>query len=86
MKFEYSSRFKKQYKKLPASVKNKFSARLDLFIQNDFGELLNNHKLHGDYSDCRSINITGDFRLIYRKDHKNIVRLLAVGTHSELFS
>jgi mRNA interferase YafQ len=82
---EFSNEFKKRYKKLPAKVKFKVNLRLNIFIANEFNETLDNHKLHGEYEGCRSINITGDFRVIYYERIKGIYKLVTVGTHSQLY-
>jgi len=47
--------------------------------------LLNNHKLHHPYEGCSSINITGDWRLVYKKIGAESYQLRAVGTHHQLF-
>ncbi len=73
------------YEKLSKKGKNQFSERLDIFIKNEFDLILNNHKLHGEFSDCRSINITGDVRLVYQKISDDIYYLLSIGSHSELY-
>ncbi len=76
--------FNKDYKKLPEKLKRQFKIRRNLFLGNPFNRILNNHELHGSYEDCRSINITGDYRAVYfmKKDAAIFIR---IGTHSELF-
>lgn len=81
----YSSRFRRQYKKLSKSLHLKTKARVALFLQNEFDPALNNHLLHGVYAGCRSINITGDFRLIYEKYPDGSLNFIAIGTHAELY-
>lgn len=56
------------------------------FIADEFSPLLKNHKLHGEYDGFRSINITSDIRLIYRKMANNHYLLQQIGTHSELYT
>ena len=79
-----SKNFKKQFKKLPQHAISKFEERFVLLLQNPNNPILNNHKLHGKYSNCRSINITGDYRLVFCM-HDNILDLELIGTHSELY-
>ncbi len=86
MKFDYSSRFKKQYKKLPEKIKAKVNEKLLIFVEDEFNLLLKSHKLHGEYSSYRGISITGDIRVVYKKIDSDILFLQAVGSHSELFS
>ena len=84
MKCIFRPSFSKNYEKLASKVKDQFKIRRDIFLKNPFHPILNNHPLHGEYSDFRSINITGDYRVIYfMKDE--IAIFIRIGTHSELF-
>jgi len=85
MKPEYHKNFRKQFDKLSIKIQDKFEEKLDLFLQNMFHLLLNNHSLSGEYEGCRSINITGEIRAIfYVKSDSNIV-FINIGSHSELY-
>lgn len=42
------------------------------------------HKLTGDYSDCRECHIRPDWLLIYRIDTEGL-HLIRTGSHSDLF-
>lgn len=86
MQFEYSSRFKKQWAKAPKKVTVRASERLVYMLEDEFNPLLGNHKLAGNYASYRSINITGDWRIVYRKIDEETVFLYAIGTHSQLYS
>ena len=77
--------FIKQFKKLDKSVKASFVVRRDLFLQSPMHPLLGDHPLHGEYVNHRSFNVTGDYRLIYKKLDTDIVLFYAIGTHHELF-
>ena len=81
-----SNKFKKGSKKLDKKTDETLTEKLHIFEENEFDQRLNNHKLHGEYVDCRSINITSDVRIIYKKVAENIYVLMAIGTHSELYS
>jgi len=83
--FIHSSEFKKCFRKLPNKIKDKVIERLDIFLINEFDIILDNHKLQGKYSEDRSINITGNVRLIYRKINNTTYYLISVGTHSQLY-
>jgi len=80
-----SKSFIKHYKKLPVPLQSKFKERKDLFLQNPFHPLLNNHALSGEYKDYRSINITGDLRAIYEPIEKNVAVFILIDTHSNLY-
>lgn len=85
MHIYYSSRFKKQYAKLPKKVLAAAQERIRIFIGDEFDPILHNHSLHGEYNGCRSIDISGDHRLIYEKYADGAVSLVAIGTHHQLY-
>ena len=68
----------------PTKTKEAVRKRFELFIQNQFDPILNNHSLTGIYEGCRSINITGDWRAIYFQNETTIF-FIALGTHSQLY-
>lgn len=84
MYIDFNKNFIKQYKKLPAKMRDRFDERLRLFIKDAFIIELNNYALHGKYAGCRSINITGDYRAIYEV-RKEGLRFLDIDTHSNLY-
>ena len=43
------------------------------------------HMLHGDYKGCMECHIQGDFLLIWIDDDKDVIELVRLGSHSELF-
>ena len=83
-KIEFSRQFEKDLRKAPKKIKIAFKARLEIFLQDTFNPILNNHTLTGSYKDYRSINITGDLRAIYRKSSKEIM-FVALDSHSNLY-
>lgn len=86
MKIIFSKNFLKMYDRLPRQVSEKCNERFLLFEDDPFNKILRNHQLHGMYAHCRSINITGDIRILYTyTDDPEIVRFIAIGTHHELF-
>jgi mRNA-degrading endonuclease YafQ of YafQ-DinJ toxin-antitoxin module len=85
MQFVRSSRFRRQYKKQSAKNVEKLHARLRIFAEDEFNPTLGNRIPQEKFFGCRSINITGDVRLMYRKIG-GVCHLLLLGTHSELYS
>jgi addiction module RelE/StbE family toxin len=83
-RIDYSRKFDKQLKKAPLEIKLAFRKKLEVFINNQFHLLLNNHALSGNYKGYRSINITGNWRAIYIEDN-NAVIFVALGTHNQLY-
>ena len=84
MHVSFSSRFEKQYKKLPKDLQQKVRNRVTLLTQESSNSLLGNHPLKDQYAGCRSINITGDYRAIFEL-YPNLLHFIAVGTHGELY-
>lgn len=85
MIIKYHRDFTKAYKKLPSNAKDKLKERLVLFEQDKSNPLLNNHPLKGKYLGLRSINITGDLRAIYKHQPGDVIILVALDTHSNLY-
>lgn len=78
-------RFEKAYKKLKSGQKEKFKERRDIFLRDPFDPILNNHPLKGKYQGFRSINISGDLRVIYKMLNPNTVVFATIDTHSNLY-
>jgi addiction module RelE/StbE family toxin len=77
--------FDKQYAKLPPKIKTAFEARLDLFVANPFDSALRNHALKGKYLGFRSIDVTGDFRALYKVEDGVVYIFAFIGSHSQLY-
>lgn len=87
MQIEYSKNFIKTFKKSPQKIKESFKDRLKIFINNPHNQILNNHRLSGKLENYRSINISGNWRAIFKEiKDKNSVYFIVVGTHSQLYS
>ncbi len=86
MKIAVHKNFEKQYKKLNQKTKEKFKEKRNIFLENPFHPILNNHELHGKYKGRRSIKITADLRVIYEIIKKNVVLFLTIDSHSNLYS
>ena len=86
MRIEFSDEFHKQYRKAPPKIQNAVDKRVALFAQEPFYPLLNNHLLKGRYQGKRSINITGDWRAVFREfNNYQLVIFETLGTHSQLY-
>ncbi len=84
MRVSFSRRFLKDFEKCPTKIQRAFRQRLELFTRDQFAPLLNNHNLSGRLAKFRSINITGDWRVIFEVGNK-FVGFIAIGTHSQLY-
>jgi mRNA interferase YafQ len=89
---EYTGQFKRDYKRL-AKGSHKAKATLDADLYAVLSVLLldqplearhRDHALAGDWKDHRDCHIRPDLVLIYQKSDVDSLRLVRLGSHSEL--
>ena len=85
MRYILSKSFEKDFAKLPTPIKKKAVVTLEKFIDNPQNPTLRNHGLAGKWKGYFSINVTGDTRAIYFVIEDDMVRFVAIGSHSELY-
>lgn len=85
MNVRFHKNFVKSYKKRSPKIQQATDKKLRLFAENPFSSMLENHPLIGKFTGYRSINITGDFRAIYKEIMRDTVIFVLLGTHSELY-
>jgi addiction module RelE/StbE family toxin len=85
MKILYHRHFLKDYKKAPQKVKTRFKKRLSLFVENPFHPMLSNHALKGKMRKYRSINITGDYRALYKAIDESTIEFVLLDTNHNLY-
>lgn len=86
VRVEFSQKFIKSLRKSPRKIKVAFRNRLELFLTDKFHPILYNHALEGKYKNYRSINISGDWRAIFRElDGGEAIYFDFIGTHSQLY-
>lgn len=85
MRLARSRRFTKHFNKLSTLRRKQARERIHLFVIDPFHPMLNNHVLHGDYAGHRSINASGDLRIIYRVVSADIALLIDIGRHRDLY-
>jgi addiction module RelE/StbE family toxin len=81
----YTKDFQKSLKKKDKFVQDKTRIRIRLFRRDPLNILLDNHKLHGEYEGYNSINITGNYRAIFKYISGNQAVFYDIGTHPELY-
>ena len=81
---EFSAIFNKKRKAAPLEIKQVFREVLDLFAENPNHPALRNHTLTGKYAGFRSIDVTDDWRALYRTENERII-FVDFGTHVELY-
>jgi addiction module RelE/StbE family toxin len=84
-RFSTSRAFNRMFKKLSLSVRERFIERAELFVHNARHPLLHDHALTGEWIGHRSINVTGDYRAVYKEITNDTFEFVAIGTHHQLF-
>lgn len=90
---EWSSAFKRDYKRAKASPRHRksldslLSGVLDRLVSDTvLPESNRDHGLSGDWAGYRECHVKPDLLLIYRKVNRDVLRLARLGSHSELFA
>ncbi len=84
----YSSKFKKDLKRVERRGKNSDMLRLIISqLANDqtLEPKHRDHNLIGDYAGARECHLSPDWLLVYRYESDDKLILLRTGTHSDLF-
>ena len=82
MKIYYSSKFAKEYKRLPQETKLAAEKKEKIFRKNPFDSRLKTHKLTGKLKEYYSFSIDYQYRIIFEFAEKDIIWFHSVGTHS----
>lgn len=85
----YSNKeFIELYKKTDVRIRKITDEKLEIFSKNPFDTGLNNHSLRDEWKGYMSIDITNDYRAVYKevKEGEEInAYFVALGTHEELY-
>ena len=82
MEIFYTTKFKREYKKLTNEIKIKAEKRTALFQSNPYASILKTHKLKGELDDFWSFSIDFSYRIIFEFKSEEIVIFHSVGNHS----
>jgi addiction module RelE/StbE family toxin len=82
MKILYSSKFIREYKKLPLSVKKIAEKKEAIFRKDPFNAKLKTHKLKGDLKGFLSFSIDRKHRIIFEFANSDTIWFHSVGEHS----
>ena len=84
MNIQFHSSFRKAFQKQSKQVQDAFEMRIELFMQDPYHSVLRNHAVGRAYPGCRSVNVTGDVRALYRVREGAVIFVL-IGTHAQLY-
>ena len=82
MKIYYSSKFGREYKKLPKYIKELAEDKERIFRKDPFDQKLKTHKLGGRLEGYWAFWIDSKYRIIFEFSKKNIVWFHSTGDHS----
>ena len=74
----------KKLAKAPTGIKLAVRQALELFRESPHHEVLRNHLLTERYAGFRSIDVTEDWRALYRTEPERII-FVEIGTHDQLY-
>ncbi|MBI2034932.1 MAG: type II toxin-antitoxin system mRNA interferase toxin, RelE/StbE family [Candidatus Levybacteria bacterium] len=88
MKAVFDPAFYRMLKRVDVRIQKRVKERMLLFSNNSNDPQLNNHALQRRWKGYRSIDITADWRAIYKErelDEEIIAYFIAIGTHKQLY-
>ena len=85
MKVLFNKSFIKQYQKTPREIQEKFQECVAIFKKDPRNRSLNIHKLRGKKEPFVSMNVTGNYRVLFLREGKEVVVFYEIGTHSQLY-
>jgi addiction module RelE/StbE family toxin len=81
---KFSGSFDKQLRKAPDDIIVAFLDMLELFLEDPIHPSLRNHALREKFAGHWSIDVTADWRALYRKERNRII-FVELGTHNQLY-
>lgn len=87
-KLKKSTQFKKDLKRYLHSANKLLALKVVTKSLEETGRVpavYSPHKLHGPYEGCLECHIEDDFLLIWIDESTNIIKLVRLGSHHELF-
>lgn len=88
MKVFYDPAFLDKLKEVDARIRKSVKTRILIFSQDPNYPQLNNHPLKREYQGYRSIDITTNYRALYKEVQQadeTIAYFVLLGTHEELY-
>lgn len=88
MKVVYDPLFIEKLKKLDVRIRKRVNEKILLFSKNPDDSQLDNHPLQREYQGYISIDITSDYRAIYKETkigNEVVAYFIFLGTHKELY-
>lgn len=80
-KIEYSRKFVKELNKLPVDIISLVIEKEKVFRNNPLHPSLRLHELHGKFKEVWSISITGNYRIIFKRQENSDLLFISIGRH-----
>ena len=87
-RIEFTNSFNTQRKNAPLEIKEAFLETLALFLEEPNNPFLRNHALRGKLAGYRSLDVTNDWRAIFKETQVGelrVIKFFAIGTHKNLY-
>jgi mRNA-degrading endonuclease RelE of RelBE toxin-antitoxin system len=78
----YSSKFAREYRKLPPKIKRAAEQKEGMFRKDPFNKALHTHKLQGGLKGFYSFSINQKYRIVFEFADNTTVWFHSVGDHS----
>lgn len=88
LRIKYTTLFNRQRKGAPVEIKIAFREARELFLETPDHPHLRNHALREKFAGYRSIDVTGDWRALFKVEEsktQTIITFHILGTHSLLY-
>lgn len=88
MKIVFDPAFLSKLKKLNVRIRKNVKERIIIFFKNPNDLQLDNHALRDEHNGYKSIDITSDYRAIYKEtqiEDEIVAYFITLGTHDELY-
>jgi mRNA-degrading endonuclease YafQ of YafQ-DinJ toxin-antitoxin module len=82
---KFSDIFNKHLKAAPREIRSAFFDTIQLFIADRSNPYLRDHALKERRSCLRSIDVTDDWRALYKSEPGEVVIFVDLGTHDQLY-
>jgi addiction module RelE/StbE family toxin len=85
---EFSPLFEKRLHQLPSEIVIALKETIDLLVDHPHHERLRRHSLKQEYSGYESIDITDDYRAIFKEIKTGmqvVIKFRLIGTHPQLY-
>src|SRR3954452_4810041 len=84
----FLDRFDKRLTNAPDEIQEASAQPFELFLEDPHHPQLRNHELRENFAGLRSIDVTGDWRAVFKETQsgrRKVIKFYVIGTHKELY-